>query len=1289
MYFFTEPGSLSSTINTQYFGPVLFGPFPDPNDPTDLFYTYDKKVFNVTTVFGLTAPAKVFACQDSMMIVQQYVDITTGLVNADLVNIILKPIKGLDISFTPVKYYVYRGVLKSSFISGTAITPDDPNTKTEFITKFWKGWRNQKTVLGQPTLPDPTPQSFGFDLSLANTTLIEEIFNSDQSANTAINDLQAIKVDEGEWIGNFGINNIGFEIVIDVENFKVDLEYIRKSNFIIDVTTLANVTPITNESKFNLKSQREVVLNFVDPAAFFGMHYEAGISLAGTSAPKKNDLLYSDIVNKFFNKDCLYINLESEKGFSYNFYDNYGDSSHINVKLTKSTASVAVVREFDYGVDRFPLIIFRTAAEFQNPDFNRTKLELRLRVDDNLAPLLFFQNSKLIGANSLKKSNNFIDDKSLIDNDPANAGWTIEITLELPTVQFNSAKVNMAYIVRLQYFRQKENSASPNTVFKNTSYLDAVFGGINLPASSVKTAFNNIKNTKRTLVNGNNFTYVSETGVYIDPDKVVVYANINYPFKQSKEVYPLIDFSVFKFNTLGSKSPVLPKHILYNKWQVDQAVGVTLDILEIVAYNLDIRPTNVENIYFLGLTRAEFDILKNLTGVSNQHQRYIAFEEIPNQQDVTNGTPYKKYKLKIQGLNTDGIVSVVAPSTDIFVFGSCLNMLCSKDFTASTNLPNLLPDPGTMKEFDFAGRFDYDSNDPFVTNLFTNGQVNVGDKDTNQRISQPSAGLLGEVHFPSESAGAAVPSSKKAEYPLIVIIPGNGHRYTDYRDLCNYLALNGFIAASISTLIYTGANVFLLHDSSSIHANYYFFETEAIKYIYNNNPGIAISADYAFEKLTTVRKDEATGATILHLLSWIKGVDFDIRLDPTTSLPTEITFLVKAGNHGMGALGRANLLYSHLKIIKTKFGAKVQNNLGILGHSRGGESVVRVAKDISSSSAPPDLKNLKAIISLAPTDQYDVEILTQNIPYFVLYGSKDGDVSGYSPAGPRGTGFALLDRTNNNTEKTMSFVYGATHNGFITNNNDYKDASVGLAPTDVQQKITLAYTNAFFRMHLKNEIIWKSIFSANQIPISIPKKEIYQQFKKMNAAEIYKINNFESGISIGTSPGQASFTTPANIVNGDLYTLDSYSPHDTKGLIVSWKSSDILSFYLSISGIDITNFYFVSFRICYLVKLPSLYSKIDHLKVELVDFSNNKYAIGLTKKIPEPDLRKNVAIPLPTYIWKDSDKLTKSALMTIRIPLNDYAIGGVDLTKIKEMSFIFPTTVVPGDITIDDIEFTK
>ena len=131
--------------------------------------------------------------------------------------------------------------------------------------------------------------------------------------------------------------------------------------------------------------------------------------------------------------------------------------------------------------------------------------------------------------------------------------------------------------------------------------------------------------------------------------------------------------------------------------------------------------------------------------------------------------------------------------------------------------------------------------------------------------------------------------------------------------------------------------------------------------------------------------------------------------------------------HGMGAQGRAEALFHHILVLNTKFGAKVQNNIGIMGHSRGGEAVIKASRINQQQGLG---HNINAVISLAPTDQYGTESLAGawSKPYFVLYGSRDGDIDGgiWVPGYtvPM-TGFAQYDRANG-LKKSMCFVYKAT-----------------------------------------------------------------------------------------------------------------------------------------------------------------------------------------------------------------------------------------------------------------------
>jgi hypothetical protein len=108
--------------------------------------------------------------------------------------------------------------------------------------------------------------------------------------------------------------------------------------------------------------------------------------------------------------------------------------------------------------------------------------------------------------------------------------------------------------------------------------------------------------------------------------------------------------------------------------------------------------------------------------------------------------------------------------------------------------------------------------------------------------------------------------------------------------------------------------------------------------------------------------------------------------------------------------------------------------IGLLGHSRGGDAVVRAAKIIASQR--PEYR-VKFVCSLAPTDfsgqakQSQRMVLSHSeCPFYaVLYGTQDNDVSGAGGAkGMGGTGFRHYDRAH--TEKAMVFIDGCNHNRF-------------------------------------------------------------------------------------------------------------------------------------------------------------------------------------------------------------------------------------------------------------------
>jgi Cutinase len=524
-------------------------------------------------------------------------------------------------------------------------------------------------------------------------------------------------------------------------------------------------------------------------------------------------------------------------------------------------------------------------------------------------------------------------------------------------------------------------------------------------------------------------------------------------------------------------------------------------------------------------------------------------------------------------------------------------------------------DPGTMEDFVFVGNWNYDEN--VVNGMGLQGTVTVQDEVSDYHSSESpilvnrQVRMKANVYFPADIPGVTDPaqiSTVQTDYPLIVIIHGNGHDYTTYDFLLNHFARNGFIAASIDVRYLSG------------------------------------------------------------------GVEV----------------------HNMKGLGRANALFPHFNILNTKFGSHVENNIGIMGHSRGGEAVIKAARLNQQGNLG---HNINAVISLAPTDKYGSEILggLWSKPYFVLYGSRDGDepgvieTSGYTV--PQ-TGFSLYDRASG-SQKSMCFVYRATHNGFITDNHDAPwdgDIEANMEPVPSQRAFTKAYMNAFFRWHLKNELQWDGMFKGEWTPSSISSTgaKFYTQY---NDSVTQVVDNFEGVVDWQTSTMGGSVThngtLPVDPVEDKMSAaviagLDPKSPHDTQGIKIKWDNlNDKLVFNIPIAHKDISSYSTLSFRVTQKVDSPdNPANQSQNFRVSLKDGANNERAVRVSPfyVIPFPDYRPNHAN-------------SKSAMTTIRIPLKSYTIvcAGqvqVNLQDIKSLSFLFSEKAT-GEIEIDEVEFSN
>ncbi len=680
MHFFIEPDKLTVQADADKYGPeeAVVAPATIPN-PTG--------VYNVTTRFQLATEAKAFACQDSMMIVQQ------SLVDPTLVNIILKPLSGESLKIQiDIKYYVYRGILKSSLIdSNNNITPTAV-TNNDLINRIWNTPPSDTTCL-----------TLGYNsTSLDGSIDIESVFDNSRT------DIKPILVKEGEWFGTFATcDKIGFEVLLNTNRFTVDLNYVRSEKHQVLTTGL---------TLFAEKAKREEILYFIDPAAFFGMHHNTGINYYDASSTNKKaktvstpqtspKYIFSKLLNKFATKHRLYFDLRSEKGYSYNFYGNYFESAtNHNIKI--GYGNIAPVGQ-QYGTHLWPIIYFDNVQTINN---SINKIRFQLRINDNIKPILYIQDNlyKLTRTNS-----KFTRIDELIGT---STEWCNEISYAYPNTGSGVIRNNIPTYIKAYYFKEEHNAQSP---WKNKHYYDSAFCSIDIPNLGIcgvneGTVIGEDEiyiREKLDITNGiGNFGFCAETGAYWDSSRILFYSKMSYlndSCKSGKSFIATYEEKM-EFNCQSYIDKLKPSLDIICR-EYSPVIGPSsIKVPGINSYkDANGLLQEKQSLILLGVSINELSAIKNTNSgtyngtvvtFSAGHQRYLFIEQVaststyqnPEVCTDNNGDLIKLfvYKIKLQGFNLGGNRIELTPqynAQDIFVYSRDNQFFSSNSF--SLNIP--------------------------------------------------------------------------------------------------------------------------------------------------------------------------------------------------------------------------------------------------------------------------------------------------------------------------------------------------------------------------------------------------------------------------------------------------------------------------------------------------------------------------------------------------------------------------------------------------------------------------
>ena len=432
----------------------------------------------------------------------------------------------------------------------------------------------------------------------------------------------------------------------------------------------------------------------------------------------------------------------------------------------------------------------------------------------------------------------------------------------------------------------------------------------------------------------------------------------------------------------------------------------------------------------------------------------------------------------------------------------------------------------------------------------------------------------------------------------------------------------------------------------------------------------------------------------------------------------------------LGALARAELIQKHLDIwntfnsvggapFGTKFVGKVDlTKVGTMGHSRGGEGVVRHYVLNNALGAP---YGIKAVFALAPVDFN--RFVVNNAALSVLLPYCDGDVSDL-----QGVHFyddARYNVTGDPAPKHYVLVMGANHNFYNTiwspsspfpgatddwlafvpgGNSDSQCGSVkgNNRLTEAQQRGTgLAYMSAFFRAYVGGESQFLPLLTGDApAPPSATINDLFVSYHAPDDPDLrLDVNRLltNSNLTINTLGGAVTpfGLTPYDLCGGPAPQpakclpdeANARQPHTTPSARSSMRGlsqlrtgwSDLSAFYsndLPAGTRNVRGFQAVQFRVSVnFADLRNIADMPQDFSVVLTDGQ------GVASSVRVSDYSRALFFP-PGEVGP----VPKVVLNTVRIPLSAFA--NVNLNNIRSVQFKFDQKLA-GALLITDVAFAS
>lgn len=684
-YFFTDTNLLSPQTSTTAFGPA------GSVSGADLYRT--------TSMHTATAHPNAYAVCDGIVCVQR-IPGAPGLV-----NLLLKPLAQPDLNLSPVKCFIYKGIREASLISGTDVAPAGNNRLT---ASLWdtQAKKNQSAgtsatapaaALGVDMAAAAVPNSLPGTPLFPDTDLIETLFYQEKVTFQ-------LPVVKGGWsIGQFDKGGFGFEVLMEGLGFQHTLALGRTLENKISVPSLPGTA--TPAEVFDHWHAKEQVLGFMDPCAFYGSFFLAGVRAKGSTDNsfhrKSGNDLYNDVLSCFINRNTAYLDIRNEHNYSLDYFNNYGRQ----IQLSYDPGTDAPV-PVDYYGSGWPILKLESA---NFPSSNSTKarnpFRIQLPVGDNAVPLLYVsQGYRDMGSQGngfppeLKSADRFFD----AFQTPAGASFTdtkgdsglTSMTFVVPNVTGQGATTPVSCNIRLKYFKQQQTAPTASTsatAVTSANYLDNLIYPLDLRipfaggASVMSSVYAEEVYVDAQSVDGVNCDFVGSVGIARDADNTTFFVVPTSVRRQEGQASTLVSLVGESTDTTASYPELVASK--YSQQQVQASfltvAGNSVPVAEFASSappgaKKALAEPDFDKLVLFSVENSACDAWSGTAaGLDDRFRTYLGVKNLQTLADDA-GTEYTSFELSLRGYapdtTTDGYIvqevstGLVLPTSDATLY---------------------------------------------------------------------------------------------------------------------------------------------------------------------------------------------------------------------------------------------------------------------------------------------------------------------------------------------------------------------------------------------------------------------------------------------------------------------------------------------------------------------------------------------------------------------------------------------------------------------------------------------